>query len=310
MIYYDGCGSTGMGFIIRHRKSKKYNCVMKLAHCPKAFLLVGVLMSQCIWSFAATEAAKANEPTNATEAAAVAAAKKAQRAAVFEQRYQALFDKLSPEEQAWEKVLQDNLGDFYLSHHKEDKTKGLSTAWDYVKDDPKLPRVLIIGDSVSRGYTQATRKYLAGKANVHRAPENCGPTVRGVAKLDVWLGSGHWDVIHFNFGIHDRNTPIADYAKRLEEITKRLKATGAKIIWASSTPIPDDATKQQSAASIVERNQAALQIMKDNGVIVDDLYEKILPELSKYQRPNDVHFTEDGYDFMGKNVGTCIEAAL
>ncbi len=283
---------------------------MKLSHYPKALLIIIALMSQVVWLFAAPEATKVTEPTNATEAAAVAAAKKAQRAAVFDQRYQALVAKLSPEEQAWEKVLQDNLGDFYLSHHKEDKTKGLSTAWDYVKDDPKLPRVLIIGDSVSRGYTQATRKYLAGKANVHRAPANCGPTAAGVAKLDVWLGSGHWDVIHFNFGIHDRNTPIADYAKRLEEITKRLKATGAKIIWASTTPIPDDDSKQQVAASIVERNQVALSIMKANGVMIDDLYEKILPELAKYQRPKDVHFTEDGYDFFGKNVSACIEAAL
>ena len=283
---------------------------MKLSHYPKALLLIAALMTKSAWLFAETATTKANEPTNATEAAAVAAVKKAQRDAIFDQRYQVLFAKLSQEEQAWEKVLQANLGDFYLSHHKEDKTKGLSTAWDFVKDDPKLPRVLIIGDSVSRGYTQATRKYLAGKANVHRAPENCGPTARGVAKLDIWLGDGHWDVIHFNFGIHDRNTPIADYAKRLEEITKRLKATGAKIIWATTTPIPDDAAKQQMAASIVERNKVALGIMQANGVIIDDLYEKILPELVKYQRPKDVHFTEEGYDFFGKNVGACIEAAL
>lgn len=263
-------------------------------------------IGQC---FAATEVTKGAEPTNATEAAAVAA-KKAQREAVIDQRYQVLVAKLSPEEQAWEKVLQDNLGGFYLPHHKEDKVKGLSTAWDYVKDDPKLPRVLIIGDSVSRGYTQATRKYLAGKANVHRAPANCGPTAAGVAKLETWLGAGHWDVIHFNFGIHDRNTPIADYTKRLEEITKRLKATGAKIIWASSTPIPDDPAKQQSALSIIERNQVAVPIMKASGVTVDDLYEKIMPELSKYQRPKDVHFTDEGYDFLGKNVSASIEAVL
>ncbi len=297
-------------FKIRHHLSSDYKDEMKLSHYPKALLLIGLLITQPLCTFAAPETTKVNEPTNAAEAAAVAAAKKAQRDAIFDQRYQAIFVKLSPEEQAWEKVLQANLGDFYLSHHKEDKSKGLSTAWDYVKDDPKLPRVLIIGDSVSRGYTQATRKYLAGKANVHRAPENCGPTARGLAKLDVWLGDGHWDVIHFNFGIHDRNTPIPDYAKRLEEITKRLKATGAKIIWASTTPIPDDPSKQQIAASIVERNQVALGIMKANGVMIDDLYEKILPELVKYQRPKDVHFTEEVYDFFGKNVGACIETAL
>ncbi len=84
-------------------------------------------------------------------------------------------------------------------------------------DVPGRPRVLLIGDSVSRGYTLATRKELAGRASVHRAPENCGPTANGLKKLDAWLGAGKWDVIHFNFGIHDRATPLADYESRLDE---------------------------------------------------------------------------------------------
>src|SRR5690606_1319408 len=138
--------------------------------------------------------------TNAAEAAA----KKAEEDRRLDEQYQAVVKSLSPEEQAWEQVLQENLGSFYLPLHKKDKVAGRSNAWDFVKDDPRLPRVLLIGDSVSRGYTAAVRKALAGKANVHRAPANCGPTSLGLNKLDVWLGSGKWDVIHFNFGIHDR----------------------------------------------------------------------------------------------------------
>ncbi|MFY8230115.1 MAG: SGNH/GDSL hydrolase family protein, partial [Opitutales bacterium] len=154
------------------------------------------------------------EPTNAKEAAAQAAAKKAAQDKVVDEKYQGWAATLSPEAQAWEKVLQSQLGNFYLPLHKRDKVAGKSNAWDFVQDDPKLPRVLLIGDSVSRGYTQPTRVALAGKANVHRAPANCGPTASGLKNLDVWLGAGKWDVIHFNFGIHDRATPAADYVKR------------------------------------------------------------------------------------------------
>src|SRR5688572_17205641 len=57
-----------------------------------------------------------------------------------------------------------------------------------VKDDPTLPRVLLIGDSISMGYTLDVRKLLAGKANVHRPAENCGTTARGIERLDAWLG--------------------------------------------------------------------------------------------------------------------------
>jgi len=184
------------------------------------------------------------EPTNATEAVD----KKAAAAAALDAKYAALVAKLPPEEQAWERTLQEYLGGFYLPLYKAGRVKGSEQAWDYVKDVPGLPRVLLIGDSVSRGYTLAARKALAGKANVHRAPENCGPTANGLKKIEIWLGDGKWDVIHFNFGIHDRATPAADYQKRLEALITRMKATGAMLVWASTTPVPPDTKDGPKAA--------------------------------------------------------------
>ncbi len=250
------------------------------------------------------------EPTNAKEAAAQAAAKKAAQDKVVDERYAALVAKLSPEEQAWEKVLQGQLGNFYLPLHKRDKIAGKSNAWDFVKDDTKLPRVLLIGDSVSRGYTQPTRKALEGKANVHRAPANCGPTASGLKNLDVWLGEGKWDVIHFNFGIHDRGTPAADYVKRLEAIVARLEKTGAKLIWASTTPIPDDPAQKQTAQSIVEKNALAAEVMKKHGIPTDDLFAAMTPRLKEFQPPLDVHFTGAGYDFLGAKVGESVLSVI
>jgi lysophospholipase L1-like esterase len=246
------------------------------------------------------------EPTNAKEAAAQAAAKKVAQEKFIDDRYQALVAKLSSEEQAWEKVLQGQLGNFYLPLHKRDKIAGKSNAWDFVKDDPKLPRVLLIGDSVSRGYTQPTRKVLEGKANVHRAPANCGPTASGLKNLEVWLGEGKWDVIHFNFGIHDRATPAADYVKRLEAIVARLEKTDAKLIWASTTPIPDNPAQKQTAQSIVEKNALAAEVMKKHGIPTDDLFAAMTPRLKEFQPPLDVHFTGAGYDFLGAKVGESV----
>ena len=250
------------------------------------------------------------EPTNAKEAAAQAAAKKAAQDKVVDEKYQAWVATLSPEEQAWEKVLQSQLGSFYLPLHKRDKVAARSNAWDFVKDDPKLPRILLIGDSVSRGYTQPTRKALAGKANVHRAPANCGPTASGLKNLDAWLGEGKWDVIHFNFGIHDRATPSADYVKRLEEIVVRLEKTGAKLIWASTTPIPDNPAQKQTAQSVVEKNALAAEVMKKHGIPTDDLFGAMTPRLKEFQPPLDVHFTGAGYDFLGATVGEAILGRL
>jgi len=255
---------------------------------------------------AVTSAPSPGEPTNAAEAAA----KKAAAEAALDAKYAAWVDTLPAEAQAWERVLQQNLGSFYLPIHKREKVANTSNAWDFVQDDPKLPRVLLIGDSVSRAYTQGVRKTLAGKANVHRAPENCGPTANGLKKIEVWLGDGKWDVIHFNFGIHDRSTPVADYTRRLGELVERMEKTGAKLMWATTTPIPDDPAKNQFAKSVVERNAAAAELMSAHKVAVDDLYAAIQPELATLQNPNDVHFKPEGNDFLAVRVAAAVAKLL
>ena len=250
---------------------------------------------------------KTAEPTNAAEAAAKKAAEDAEEDA----KYQALVAKLPPDQQAWERTLQENLGSFYLPIHKREKVRGTSNAWDFVSDDPKLPRVLLIGDSVSRGYTQAVRKELAGKVNVHRAPANCGPTASGLKNLDVWLAPGKWDLIHFNFGIHDRATAPDVYEKNLGELVTRLKTTGAKLVWASTTPIPPDTKDGEGAtAAVVEKNRIAARVMQKNGAVIDDLYGWMLPDLAKFQNPKDVHFSGAGYDRLAQRVARVIETAL
>ena len=250
---------------------------------------------------------KAAEPTNAAEAAA----KKAAEDAATDAQYQALVAKLPPEQQAWERTLQENLGSFYLPIHKREKVRGTSNAWDFVTDDPKLPRVLLIGDSVSRGSTQAVRKELGGKANVHRAPANCGPTSSWLKNLAAWLGAGKWDLIHFNFGIHDRATAQELYEQNLEQLVTRLEATGAKLVWASTTPIPPDTKDGETAsAAIVEKNKIAARVMQKHKVVIDDLHGWMLPDLAKFQNPKDVHFTGAGYERLAQRVARVIEVAL
>src|SRR5580704_688841 len=73
------------------------------------------------------------EPTNAQEAAAQKAAEERK----LDEDYQAIVAKLPPDQQAWERTLQENLGGFYLPIHKREKVAGKSNAWDFVQDDPK-----------------------------------------------------------------------------------------------------------------------------------------------------------------------------
>src|SRR5205823_1155906 len=130
-----------------------------------------------------------------------------------------------------------------------------------IEDQPRLPRVLLIGDSISMGYTLPVRAALAGKANVHRPAENCGPTSRGVERLESWLGQGHWDVIHFNFGLHDLRmadgrlqVALDGYEQNLRTIVARLKRTGATLIWCSTTPVPEKSDPPRKESDVLAYN--------------------------------------------------------
>jgi acyl-CoA thioesterase-1 len=207
------------------------------------------------------------------------------------------------------------------------KKKAENPAYAPVQDVPGLPRVLLIGDSISIGYTVPVREALKGKANVHRPAANCGPTSRGVQSIDQWLGDGKWDVIHFNFGLHDivfmdkdgKRVPAdqggrhqvseSDYEKNLETIVSRLKKTGAKLIFATTTPVPPGSAGRVPGDEI-HYNNIARRVMKRHGVAINDLYAFAQPRLSEIQLPANVHFKPEGSKQLADQVAASILQAL
>lgn len=187
-----------------------------------------------------------------------------------------------------------------------------------IEDTPGLPRVLLIGDSISIGYTLPVRELLRGKANVHRIPENGGNTNRGREKLAAWLGDGMWDAIHFNWGLHDLRldegrhaVPLPEYEANLRVLVTQLKATGAKLIWCSTTPVPEgNLTPPRRSADVIAYNEAAQKVMRENGIVTDDLFAYANPILSRLQLPANVHFKPEGSAELAKLVAASIEKAL
>jgi acyl-CoA thioesterase-1 len=187
-----------------------------------------------------------------------------------------------------------------------------------ITDDPALPRVLLIGDSISMGYTLPVRKKLEGKANVHRPNANCGPTIRGLESLTAWLGEKKWDVIHFNFGLHDvrymddtkqKQVSPEDYEKNLTTIVEQLKGTGAKLIWCNTTPVPEGSAARK-AGDEIEYNKIAARVMEKAGIETDDLYGYALPKLKEIQLPANVHFSTSGSEVLATKVAEEIEKRL
>ena len=198
------------------------------------------------------------------------------------------------------------------------------------KEGVRLPRVLIIGDSISIGYTPPLTEMLKGEAAVTHHKGNAQFTGTGLRMLDQWVGDTKWDVIHFNWGLWDLcyrhpdskvqghrdkvkgtlTTTLDQYEENLEQLVTRLQRTGATLIWASTTLVPDG-----EAGRIVgddrKYNEAAARVMGKHGIPIDDLYgltKGFSPAL--FQEPGDVHYTKEGYRRIAGQVAGEIRKAL
>lgn len=199
-------------------------------------------------------------------------------------------------------------------------SKSKDSAMQAIEDVPGLPRVLLIGDSISIGYTVPTRELLRGRANVHRPLTNCSATSTGLSQMKSWLGDKKWDVIHFNFGLHDaklppegvKHAPLDVYEKNLQQLVKQMQATGAKVVFATTTPVPNggNLSPTRRFGNIDDYNAIARKVMSDRGVAMNELGAAIAPQVEKLQIRNDVHFHADGSKLLAKQVAASIEKEL
>lgn len=210
--------------------------------------------------------------------------------------------------------------------------KNKKLTWEFVPNK-ELPNVLILGDSISIAYTLEVRKALEEKANVFRPTksgrtENCQGTNNGIKNIDRWIGETKWDVIHFNFGLHDlkhvdskgnnssnpedgQQAPPEKYEEQLSTITEKLVATGAKLIFATTTPIAPETNKPLRKPEYPPQyNEIAKKIMQKHQIAINDLFAFCEPQLSKIQKARNCHFFPEGSKLIAQQVVKAIESKL
>lgn len=171
-------------------------------------------------------------------------------------------------------------------------------------DSNSTSKLLVIGDSISIGYAP----YLVGSTH---NPGNANNSTYGLAHLDAWLGTTNWEVITFNFGIHDMCPQLfctseatdptssdavvseTDYEANLHLIAQRLKQTNAKIYFVSTSYMDATIASVWYVRQPIYRN-IALQVMAEENIEVIDILA-LTQNNPQYYLPNDIHFTPEGY---------------
>ncbi|HXK60241.1 MAG TPA: SGNH/GDSL hydrolase family protein [Acidobacteriota bacterium] len=135
-------------------------------------------------------------------------------------------------------------------------------------------------------------------------------------------------MIHFNWGIWDTHlltedgtlltdedeaqgikkgtirTTLDQYKKNLNELVDIMQATGARLIWASSTPLTRRVGPRLE--DINRYNAAAAEVMRARGIQINDLNAFVAPHVKKWQSEDGCHFTREGYEHLATQVAKAI----
>jgi hypothetical protein len=187
----------------------------------------------------------------------------------------------------------------------------------------KKPKILIIGDSISIGYTPFVITHFSERAIVKHNPGNAQHTATGLNKVKEWIGDEDWDVIQFNWGLwdlcyRDPNSKVQgsrdkingkitfsleDYERNIERIVKSIQeVSNAQLIFVTTSYVPEhEAGRFLKDAQ--KYNKVAKRIMKKYNVTVNDIYKKSKAIHKKFGKgTDDVHYIEKGYEKLGVEI--------
>lgn len=186
--------------------------------------------------------------------------------------------------------------------------------WISHANETNLPRVLLIGDSITRDYYHDVEKILDGKAYVARlATSRFASDPVLLQEIALVLDNTKFDVIHFNNGMHGWQHSEAEYQAAFPELLKTIRAhaPNAKLICATTTSLKESKPADSLAASderIAKRNRIVLECVHGQEIVVDDL-NALMRGHPEYHTDN-VHFNSQGAEIQARQVAARIESLL
>ena len=172
-----------------------------------------------------------------------------------------------------------------------------------------LPRVMLIGDSITRGYYAGVEEKLKGKAYVARyATSKAIGDPALLNEIETFLKQSKFDVVHCNIGMHGWAFSEAEYKLHFPALLAAIRkaAPNAKVIWASTTPVRKDRDASFNNSRIIERNRIARDAT--SGIAQNDLHALMLSHADMYT--DDVHFNKEGSALLAAAVAREIEKLL
>jgi hypothetical protein len=180
--------------------------------------------------------------------------------------------------------------------------------------DPKLPNVLLLGDSLSRNYFPEVTKDLAGMANVYLMASSTSvgdPRLPHEIREFSAMENVPFRIVHFNNGMHGWGYTEAQFKAAFPEFLRTVRSlTGRNgdFIWATITPVQPKAFNGATNERIDARNAIAQGFIAAGHIRIDDQHALMLEHRDLYQ--DTVHFNAAGSNLMGDQAAASIRPLL
>lgn len=184
--------------------------------------------------------------------------------------------------------------------------------WDHADREGK--RVLLIGDSITNGYSAIVRKHFEGLAFVDMMATSKFIFDDGLeAEIKYFLSQYAYQAIHFNNGLHGIDLPIDDYMTGYKRITELLLSKGCALCLATSTPVtvlgrPKILDPVKNTV-VTQRNQIVERIAREHNLPVNDLYHAVVGKKSIRDKDG-LHYNAKGYRLLGRQVADILQKNL
>ena len=176
-----------------------------------------------------------------------------------------------------------------------------------------LPRVLLVGDSITHNYQEKVRELLRGVCYVDYISTSYAIDAKIYNRLVYdFMTDSDYELIHFNNGLHGIHIPKRTYKSKLKNLLAKVE-NGRKIVLATSTLVYKEGNKRLDGAwmkRVRERNSAMQELAEEKGYGLDNLYPVSVSIPKDYRYLDGTHYLPEGYAMLAEAVAACIRSHL
>lgn len=185
-------------------------------------------------------------------------------------------------------------------------------SWTDLSNNEDLPRILLIGDSITEGYQELVRNGLKGVCYVDYIATSY-PVNRTMYQnlITSIANDSTYDLIHFNHGLHGFEMSLEDYKAYINKVISSFRCKNIIMVTSTRVNLPNTNDEDLKWGKVLkDRNMFIKTYALENKFILNDLFELSQKIENKDRLTDGFHYQRSGYEILANQVVKSVKIAL